>query len=47
MIFAVGSRVVMNWTGAKRLMGSLQQIVSAYEQQYGPIEVTPQSTRGR
>ncbi|HVZ94941.1 MAG TPA: DUF3467 domain-containing protein [Phycisphaerales bacterium] len=41
MQFSVGSRVVMNWTAAKRLQMSLQQAVGAYEQNYGPIEVTP------
>ncbi len=39
MIFAVGSRVVLNWSGAKRLIGSLGQVVKAYEDQFGPIEV--------
>ncbi len=41
MHFGVGSRVVMNWTGAKRLAMTLQQAVNAYEQHYGPLEVTP------
>ncbi len=39
--FAVGSRVVLNWTGAKRLALTLQQIISAYEQHHGPIELAP------
>ncbi|MGP1308796.1 MAG: DUF3467 domain-containing protein [Phycisphaerales bacterium] len=39
MTFAVGSRVVMNWTGAKRLALSLQQIVGQYEKQFGTIEL--------
>ncbi len=42
MHFGVGSRVVMNWTGAKRLAMTLQQAVNAYEQHYGPIELAPQ-----
>jgi hypothetical protein len=46
MQFSVGSRVVMNWTAAKRLMMSLQQAVGAYEQNFGPIEVTPQQRPG-
>lgn len=41
MVFAVGSRVVMNWSGAKRLLGSLAQTVQAYEKAYGTIEVNP------
>jgi len=39
MLFSVGSRVVMNWTGAKRLMASLQQAVQQYEQAYGTIDI--------
>ena len=39
MIFAVGSRVVLNWSGAKRLIGSLGQVVKAYEDQFSPIDV--------
>lgn len=45
MQFNVGSRVIMNWTGAKRLSMSLQQAVNAYEQHYGPIELAPQQGR--
>ncbi len=41
MVFAVGSRIVMNWTAAKRLAISLQQAVGAYEARFGPIEVVP------
>jgi len=41
MIFSVGSRIVLNWTAAKRLALSLQQAVGAYEQHYGPLEVVP------
>jgi hypothetical protein len=41
MVFAVGSRVVMNWTGAKRLTASLQQAVAAYEQRFGAIDMSP------
>lgn len=39
MTFAVGSRVVMNWAGAKRLALSLQQIVGQYEKAFGTIEL--------
>jgi hypothetical protein len=45
MHFGVGSRVVMNWQGAKRLMMSLQQAVGAYEQNFGVIELAPQQQR--
>lgn len=45
MHFGVGSRVVMNWSGAKRLMMSLQQAVGAYEQNFGVIELAPQQRR--
>ncbi|MCB9847615.1 MAG: DUF3467 domain-containing protein [Phycisphaeraceae bacterium] len=39
MIFAVGSRIVLNWSGAKRLISSLSQVVRAYEDQFGTIEL--------
>ena len=39
MVFGVGSRVVMNWGGAKRLLMSLNQAVSAYEERFGVIEL--------
>ncbi|TVQ64257.1 MAG: DUF3467 domain-containing protein [Phycisphaerales bacterium] len=42
MQFSVGSRVVMNWVGAKRLMMSLQQIVKQYEDQVGEIQLQRQ-----
>ena len=46
MQFNVGSRVVMNWVGAKRLMMSLQQIIGQYEQQMGEIQLQrPQPTQ--
>jgi len=44
--FYVGSRVVLNWGGAKRLMQTLQQAVGAYEKHYGPIEVVPPNSGG-
>lgn len=44
MIFAVGSRVVLNWSGAKRLIASLGQVVKAYEDQFGPIEIEQSRT---
>ena len=41
LMFNVGSRVVMNWVGAKRLAASMVQIVRQYEQQYGEIAMQP------
>lgn len=39
MVFSVGSRIVMNWVGAKRLAASLAQAVGQYEQRYGEIDM--------
>lgn len=39
MVFAVGSRVVMNWVSAKRLLSSLQGAVGQYESQFGEIKL--------
>jgi hypothetical protein len=39
LVFNVGSRVVMNWAGAKRLAISLGQVVRRYEEQNGEINV--------
>ncbi len=39
MVFSIGSRVVLNWSGAKRLMLTLNQAVGAYEQRHGEIQV--------
>jgi hypothetical protein len=47
MLFSVGSRVVMNWTGAKRLMASLQQAVQQYEQAYGTIDINAKQPAAR
>ncbi len=44
IVFAVGSRVVMNWVGAKRLVASLSQAVGGYEQRYGEIDMNPKQT---
>ena len=40
MVFSVGSRVVLNWAGAKRLAMSLGQAIQSYEQAYGPIQIS-------
>jgi Protein of unknown function (DUF3467) len=39
VVFNVGSRVVMNWAGAKRLAMSLGQLIRQYEEQNGEIEI--------
>ena len=39
MVFAVNSRVVLNWAGAKRLAASLAQSVRAYEEHNGEIQL--------
>lgn len=41
LMFAVGSRVVMNWAGAKRLAISLGQVVRQYEERAGEINLGP------
>lgn len=41
MVFQIGTRVVMNWAGAKRLLGSLNQAVQGYEKAYGEIDLGP------
>ncbi|MCW5776795.1 MAG: DUF3467 domain-containing protein [Phycisphaeraceae bacterium] len=45
LLFAVGSRVIMNWAGAKRLAISLGQVIRQYEERHGEIPMqrpTPQ-----
>ncbi len=37
IMFSVGSRTIMNWSGAKRLAISLGQIIRRYEEQNGEI----------
>jgi hypothetical protein len=39
LLFAVGSRVIMNWQGAKRLAISLGQVVRQYEERNGEINL--------
>ncbi|HYE03037.1 MAG TPA: DUF3467 domain-containing protein [Phycisphaerales bacterium] len=39
LLFAVGSRVVMNWRGAKRLAISLGQVVKQFEERNGAIDL--------
>jgi hypothetical protein len=39
--FSVGSRVVMNWRGAKRLAISLGQVIRQFEERNGEIQLNP------
>jgi hypothetical protein len=39
VVFNVGSRVIMNWTGAKRLAISLGQVIRQYEERNGEIQL--------
>lgn len=43
ILFSVGSRVVMNWGGAKRLAMSLAQVVRQYEERNGEINIGQRS----
>jgi hypothetical protein len=45
IVFNVGSRVIMNWAGAKRLVMSLGNAVRQYEEQFGTIEIQGQQPR--
>lgn len=42
LLFSVGSRVVMNWRGAKRLAISLGQVIRQYEERNGEIQLQQQ-----
>lgn len=46
LLFAVGSRVVMNWRGAKRLAISLGQVIRQYEERNGEINLGMQQGQG-
>ncbi len=39
LMFNVGSRVIMNWAGAKRLAITLGQVVRQYEERNGEIRL--------
>lgn len=41
LLFTVGSRVVMNWRGAKRLAISLGQVIRQFEEANGEIQLQP------
>jgi len=45
MVFAVGSRVIMNWAGAKRLAMSIGGAVRQYEERFGEIDINPPQTQ--
>jgi hypothetical protein len=46
LVFNVGSRVVMNWGGAKRLAISLGQVVRQFEERNGEINISGQPPKG-
>jgi len=41
LLFKVSDRVIMSYVNAKRLAGSLTQLVKRYEQQFGEIPLQP------
>lgn len=41
LLFSVGSRVVLNWRGAKRLAISLGQVIRQFEEANGEIQLNP------
>lgn len=45
MHFAIGSRVILNWQSAKRLLGSLNQAVANHEQAFGEIDLSPRQAQ--
>jgi hypothetical protein len=45
LLFKVTDRVVMSYTNAKRLAGSLNVLIKRYEQQYGEIPTQPAGQR--
>lgn len=47
LLFSVGSRVVLNWRGAKRLAISLGQVIQQFERANGEIQLEPQQGQGR
>jgi len=46
ILFQVGSRVVMNWAGAKRLAISLANVIRQFEEKNGEIQVGPKGDSG-
>ena len=47
LLFSVGSRVVMNWAGAKRLAMSLAQVIRQYEERNGEIQLQQRQGPGQ
>lgn len=47
LLFTVGSRVVMNWRGAKRLAISLGQVIRQFEEANGEIQLQPPQQQGK
>ena len=45
VLFKMSDRVIMNYPAAKRLAGSLLQLIKRYEQQFGEIPAQPQPRR--
>jgi hypothetical protein len=46
MLFAVGSRVVLNWRSAKRLAISLGQVIRQFEERNGEIPLNQPGQQG-
>ena len=46
LLFSVGSRVIMNWAGAKRLAISLGQVIRQYEERNGEIKTPAAAPAG-
>ena len=45
LLFKITDRVVMSYSNAKRLAGSLVQLVKRYEQQFGEIPTQQKQAR--
>lgn len=45
LLFKVTDRVIMSYSNAKRLAGSLTQLIRRYEQQFGEIAIQPGQQR--
>ncbi|MDX2017198.1 MAG: DUF3467 domain-containing protein [Planctomycetota bacterium] len=46
LVFNVGSRIIMNWAGAKRLAINLVNVIQQYEQRNGEISLGPAQQGG-
>jgi hypothetical protein len=45
LLFKVTDRIIMNYSVAKRLAGSLGQLIKRFEQQFGEIAIQPGQRR--